>query len=234
MKLFWIVFFMGAGLMACSSASHIFVQNEQVVLAGDMPSNSKLDSLITPYRDSLSKEMDQIIAQSNTDFVVGRPGSNLGNWVADAIFYQQTKNKRLSIPVICLLNTGGLRASLNKGSITVGDIYKLMPFDNLVVWAKLPKSALSDIEAYLIKTGGEPIANATLSNGKLKINGWQDDTESFWVITSDYLINGGDKMEFFKLRTEENQTGELMRDELIAVAKEQKILKEDSVVRIKF
>ena len=228
------IFFIGAGLLACSSVNTISVKPQAINLTEEYSSNKFIDSMIMPYKDSLSKEMDVIIAKAEVDFTVARPGSNLGNWVADAIFVNQIKNVRLNEPIFCLLNTGGIRASLNKGDITIGDMYKMMPFDNEIVWVKLPVSVLPEIENYLVKSGGEPISNAKLENGKLVINGWRKGVTEFWVITSDYLMNGGDKMNFFLQKNDTNLSGKLMRDALISIAKEQQVLVEDSVLRIVF
>jgi 2',3'-cyclic-nucleotide 2'-phosphodiesterase (5'-nucleotidase family) len=224
----------GAGLLACSSVNTLSVDPGTVKLDQSFLSNTAIDSMIMPYKDSLSVEMNVVIAKAETDFVVSRPGSNLGNWVADAIFVNQTKTVRLSIPTFCILNTGGIRASLNKGDITVGDMYKLMPFDNEIVWVKLPISVLPEIEAYLIKSGGEPLAGATMVNGKLEIGSWRNEATHVWVITSDYLMNGGDKMNFFQKKEDINLTGKLMRDAMIIEAKEQGTLAEDTTVRISF
>ena len=196
--------------------------------------NSQIDSIILPYKDSLVKEMGEIVATSLYDYTIARPSSALGNWVADAIFVNQTKNVRLSIPIFCLLNTGGIRSTINKGEVTLGDLYKLMPFDNEVVWVKLEADQLPLIETYLRASGGEPIANATISDGKLNLNGWTNKTTEFWVITSDYLKNGGDKMSFFANPLEINTTGKLMRDVLIEEARFQGTLTIDSTLRIQF
>jgi 2',3'-cyclic-nucleotide 2'-phosphodiesterase (5'-nucleotidase family) len=166
--------------------------------------------------------------------VVGRPSSVLGNWVADALFVNQTKVVRLRQPVMCLLNTGGIRSTINKGDITLGDMYRIMPFDNEVVWLELPATSLAEIESYLRKTTGEPIANAFVKNGKLLVNGWTDTTTSFWVITSDYLANGGDKMTFFSKSRAVNRTGKLLRDVLIEEAIQQQSLVADSSIRIQW
>lgn len=224
----------GAGLLACSSVNTLSVSSRTEKLNDSVQVNSRIDSLIRPYKDTLGKEMNGVIAEAMTDFNVGRPGSNLGNWVADAIFVNQTRTVRLSEPVFVLLNTGGLRASLNKGAITIGDIFKLMPFDNELVWVKLPMSVLPEIQAYLLKTGGEPISNAQVEKGVLKLNGGKEAATHFWVITSDYLKNGGDKMTFFSKSEEVLLTGKVMRDCLIDEAKLQGVLIEDSVKRISF
>jgi 5'-nucleotidase len=103
-----------------------------------------------------------------------------------------------------------------------------------VVWVKLEADQLPLIEAYLRASGGEPIANATISDGKLNLNGWTNKTTEFWVITSDYLKNGGDKMSFFANPLEINTTGKLMRDVLIEEARFQGTLTIDSTLRIQF
>lgn len=220
--------------VACSSVNEVSVHSETVRLEKDLAGNSVIDSLVAPYRDSLSKEMDVVIAETSVSLTAGRPSSLLGNWMADAIFANQTKTVRLGMPTFCLLNTGGMRSSLNKGVITVGDMYKLMPFDNEIVWVKLPVEVLPEIENYLKTSGGEPIANARMVNGRLEINNWREGVDHFWVITSDYLMNGGDKMTFFSKKLEANLTGKLMRDALITEAREQGVLYVDSTVRITF
>ena len=97
----------------------------------------------------------------------------------------------------------------------------MMPFDNTVVWIELPISVLPEIEAYLNKSGGEPMANLSLIEGKLSIISSPENPTHFWVITSDYLMNGGDKMNFFSKRTTSAFTGKLLRDVLIEEARNQ-------------
>jgi hypothetical protein len=73
----------------------------------------------------------------------------------------------------------------------------------------------------LNKSGGEPMANLTLIEGKLSIKSSPENPSHFWVITSDYLLNGGDKMTFFTKRTNVNETGKLLRNVLIEEARNQ-------------
>lgn len=227
------IFIFGAGLLACSSVNTAFVSENNTQVDASLGGNTKIDSIIQPYKDSLEKEMSEVIATSLYDYTVARPGSALGNWVADAIFVNQTKNVRISIPIFCLLNTGGIRSTINHGEVTMGDLYKLMPFDNEVVWVKLPAEQLPSIEEYLKISGGEPISNATMSFGKLNLNGWTQHTTEFWVITSDYLKNGGDKMNFFSKAVEVNSSGKLLRDVLIEEARNQGTMLLDTTLRIK-
>jgi len=227
-----IFLILGAGLLACSSVSIRSVSSENMKVEGETKENSSIDVMIDPYRDSMEQEMNEVIAFADIDFIVERPCGNLNNWVADAVFVSQTKTVRMSIPIICLLNTGGIRATINAGDVTRGDIFKIMPFDNEIVWVKMPVTAIPKIEKYLINSGGEPIANTKLVNGKLKINGLSAETTEFMIITSDYLFNGGDKMSFFKDNLDVNFTGKLMRDVLIEEAQLQGTLINDSENRI--
>jgi len=227
-----LIFIIGAGLWACSSVNQAKVTSTYVKVNGS--GANKIDSMIQPYHDTLQAEMGEVIAISSRGMVAQRPGSDLMNWVADAVFTNQTKTVRLSEPVICLLNTGGIRSTINKGEVTLSDLFKLMPFDNEIVWARMPVSAIPDIEKFIKSTGGEPLSNASVQNGKLLINGLRPENTSFLVITSDYLINGGDKATFFSKRLESNFTGKLMRNALIEEARIQKELQIDTLSRIHF
>ena len=119
---------------------------------------------------------------------------------------------------------GGLRNPLSKGDILLGDVYKLMPFDNEIVVVELPFSSLEKIAHYLMNSGGEPISNAVLDFNHIDIIGDSGESDSFYVITSDYLMNGGDNMTFFEDKLSVLNTGVLMRDAMIDEVKKQKVL----------
>ncbi len=223
----------GAGQLACSHSFKI-QRNPQIDVARSTDGSRVIDEMVNPYKVELAEKMDVKIAVSETNFVVERPSSNLMNWMADAVFTNQTKNKRITEPTFCLLNTGGIRSSLGIGGVSVGDIYKLMPFDNTIVWVKLPMEKLEAIETYLKNSGGEPISNIEIIDHKIHFKN-QNSTKAshFWVITSDYLNYGGDKMNFFEERTETIETNVLIRDALIEEAKIQGTLINDTLKRIK-
>lgn len=233
-KYLFIVYLIGAGLMACSSYNTIIVDNEQIEIDNSVANNTRIDSLILPYRMDLEKEMNEVLAIADIDFLVQRPCGNLNNWVADALLDYQIKKMKMDAPVFCLLNTGGIRSSINKGSVTRGDLFKVMPFDNILVAVKMPLASLTEIEKYLAASGGEPIAGARLEKEKLILDEIDNEKDYVWIITSDYLVNGGDKMTFFKQNIEIVSSDVLLRDILLLAAKEQVNLKCDSISRIIF
>lgn len=230
----WIVLIVGAGLVACSSVNVITVDADQIPITEEYSSSNLLDSIIAPYKSEMDAAMDSIIAYAPKDFTKGRPGGALNNWSADAVLNHQLKGSNKEGPIFSLLNVGGLRNPLSEGAITIGDIYKLMPFDNEVVWVEMPLSTLLDLEQYLIKSGGEPIGGANLENGKFKLQGVNRNTKSYWIITSDYLMNGGDKMTFFEKRLNEEYAGVLLRDLFLDVARDQDTLIWNDQNRITF
>jgi 2',3'-cyclic-nucleotide 2'-phosphodiesterase (5'-nucleotidase family) len=234
MKSFSWIIILGAGLWACSSVNTITVHSDSIRLTDQYESDSTIDLYIKPYKDSLKEEMGVVIAQSETSFSSETGMASIGNWVANAVYSNQTRSINSKEPVMCLLNSGGIRSTLNKGPITVGDMFKLMPFDNEVVWVKMPVQSIQSIENYLTKTGCQPLSNATMKNGKLHINGLKDSDASFWILTSDYLMNGGDKMDFFQQKIEIKSPGKLLRNVLIEEAKQQQILIDDKNIHCSF
>lgn len=220
----------GAGLTACSSVSVIQVDADSIPI-DELASNSYIDSIIGPYRDSLEDEMNVVIGYAPESFEKGRPNGSLNNWASDAVGASMTDLLN-GKPFFCLLNVGGLRNTINKGPVTIGDIFKVMPFDNEVVAVQLPKEVKSEIEEYLVQREGEPISNAVLENSKLTIPMLNAESEYFWVVTSDYLMNGGDKMSFFSKRTQEVYLGKLMRDVMIDAVRAQDTLKWNTEERI--
>lgn len=229
-----IALFIGAGLLACSAVNIITVESDSIAVTDSYGNTNLIDSIVSPYKLGMGAIMDSVIAFSPNDFTKGRPGGSLNNWSADVILSETLKLKPKFGPVFCLLNLGGLRSPISQGEVTVGDIYKLMPFDNEIVLVEMPMSTIPDIEDYLIKSGGEPISGAKLVGGKLKIDTTDKNIKSLWIVTSDYLMNGGDKMAFFEKRLSENYVGILMRDAMLNAAKSQDTLIWNDENRISF
>lgn len=223
-KLVFLFFLIGAGLTACSY--HLQVKGSKQNIDGASKNSVEMDSLIAPYRREMLREFGLVIGETTTDLVTGRPNSSLGFWLCDQLI---KKGKDSSFfqnePLVAFINIGGLRADLPKGPITVGDIYKVMPFDNRMVFLKLSLDKIPEMEAYLKEKGGEPIGGFKLEKGKLIFpDNLAKEKNYFWVVTSDFLANGGDNMFFFNNPLQRFDTNVLFRDFIIeAVKKEQKI-----------
>lgn len=223
-KIIFLFFLIGAGVTACSY--HLQVKGSKQDIDGSSKSSVEMDSLIAPYRREMMKEFGQVIGETTNDLVVVRPNSTLGFWICDQLIAKAKDSVLFSQePVVAFINIGGLRADIPKGPITIGDIYKVMPFDNRVVYLKLSLDKIPEIEAYLKERGGEPIGGFSLIKGKLEFPDSRANQKGyFWVITSDFLANGGDNMFFFNKPLDRLDTNVLFRDFIIeAVKKEKKI-----------
>lgn len=227
---------MGAGLLACSfhkqSVQVTHYENTTVLSSGQY---NKIDSMVQPYKKAIDTEMNQIITQAEVDFVKKRPNGNLGNLIADLLLNSGKKYVNDSLPIICLLNHGGLRATINKGHVKLGDIYKVLPFDNQLVVAKMPASVMKELITYLKQSGGEPISGVRfIGNSILSMDNSPFPSSDFYIVTSDYLINGGDKMTFFEKRISLIETGVLLRDAVLKELSKQKKLSDNADLRIQF
>lgn len=166
-----------------------------------------ISQMIQPYRDSIYEEMETVIGKSDEEMKSGQPESLLGNFCCDLMLNLISRNVlslEKNLPTMTLLNYRGLRAPLPKGDIKVKNIYEIMPFENKIVFAKLTGKSILEMCRYLIDFGGHPVsANFKLTVKADKsftaiIDGKEIDTNAIYqVITTDYLLNGGDNMLFF-------------------------------------
>ena len=179
--------------------------------------DSTILKIIKPYSDSLETKMNEILSYTKTDLIKGKPESKLGNFVSDLCLHYTEAD-------ICMLNNGGLRNSLYEGVITKRDIYKLMPFDNELVIVELYEEDFKKLLNYISKKGGVPISGMKLTiNKKGDVLNYNIDSlfyrkHKIKVLTSDYLANGGDKMDFFKKKNQ-IKTGIKVRDAIIDYCK---------------
>ena len=97
-----------------------------------------------------------------------------------------------------------------------------MPFDNELVVVKLTGEKISELATYFINNKkAHPLSkNIELiiqeSNYNLKINEEEfDNNKTYTVLTSDYLQEGGDKMDFFKKPTKLIKLDYKIRDAII-------------------
>lgn len=101
-----------------------------------------LTPIIKPYSDSVNKLMNAIIGYNEIKLEKKREKNTLGFFITDA--YLEMARKKVDAKVdVAFMNSGGIRLpDLPAGTITVGKIFELMPFDNLMVSLKLKGSLL--------------------------------------------------------------------------------------------
>lgn len=187
------------------------------------------------YRDSLRKTMDQVIGENAQAMTKELPESALGNFCADACLKQSTilcKEAGIIPPDICILNQGGLRASLPQGQITLGNIYELMPFDNELMIVVLERPSLDSLLDFIARKGGAPVGGfrMVIENESARdftlLQPQVEPHKQYRVLTSDFLANGGDSYPALRTGADRYWLGLKVRDALILQVKEQHLAKE--------
>jgi 2',3'-cyclic-nucleotide 2'-phosphodiesterase (5'-nucleotidase family) len=142
----------------------------------------------------------------------------LGNFVADAILEATGAD-------IAIINSGGIRAPLPQGPVTVGDVYNVLPFDNTIVIVAMKgwrvRELFDFVARRLGKRGFAQIAGAefVIRRGRasgIKVSGRPlDSNRTYRVATIDYLYTGGDGYTMFEKAGPADRTEILTRDAAI-------------------
>ena len=219
-------------------SSYTSVENSQQI-----PPDTVFTKIISTYKKGIDTIMNDIVAISNNVFYRHKPSGSLDNLVTDAMVAEVNNKVDLKVD-FAMYNYYGLRMPLPKGEITLGNVYELLPFSNELTFVHLSPSGMQGLIKYIYVNNGMPLSGMSISyndslNYEAKINGEIIDTTSYyWVVTSDYSANGGDKMDFFKQSDSVYYTGILIRDALLHYFKNIKEnnleLKADSMPRIYF
>lgn len=134
--------------------------------------------------------------------VVRTGESNLAQVITDAMLWKTGAD-------VALTNGGGIRASINKGQITVGDVITVLPFGNYVITKSVKGSDLKaalehGLRAYPESLGGfSQVAGLTVKFDptkpegqkvqEVKVKGKKLDMNKYYVVaTNDFMAIGGD------------------------------------------
>lgn len=201
----FIVSFVLAFLVACTPKTYQI----QFANAYFIETNSKIEEdkeilkEIAPYKKKLDEQMNRVIGYAAKEILNGRKQNEtlLGNLVADMSYNRAKKESNLPID-LAFVTFGGLRTSIPQGAIKVSDIFELMPFENEMVVLEVDADIVKQLFDYLANTRNIAISNSRvlIENDKIKdvlINGEPiDKQKTYYLVTSDYLANGGDNMSF--------------------------------------
>jgi 2',3'-cyclic-nucleotide 2'-phosphodiesterase (5'-nucleotidase family) len=174
--------------------------------------------MLKPYRDSIAVAMDKPVFR--TPSRVSMSGledgdTPLGNFVTDAMLESARAD-------LALINTGGIRAPLPEGTVTVGDVFTVLPFDNIIV--KVPmkgwqiRQLFDFVAARVGKRGFAQISGAQFVIRRNRASDIQvggktiDMNKTYQVATLDYLYGGGDGYTLFARAGESHSTGIFTHD----------------------
>ena len=193
-----------------------------------IPVKNHLDKKIDPafsdmidtYSAQVTAEMDKVVGYCPKAIRKGTPESPLSNLTADALVWMAEEYYDVKADV-ALYNTGGIRAEISAGDLTVGDVYAVYPFDNVLSVATLKGKDLKKLFEYVASSGGLPInkeVRMVISGNKVKsvtVNGKAiNDNQTYTVATIDYLMNLG--RYGLENATDRRDASEIIRDYFVA------------------
>lgn len=196
------------------------VEGEPILLDNSVPEDEAIAARITELAKPINALRDKIVGELPAAIDAARENCRakeceMGNVVADAML-DRVKNQGITIAIA---NSGGLRASIDKGQLTMGEIISVLPFQNTLstfqlkgadVVAALENGASQYEEVagrfaqvaglkYTVDPAAEPgnrISDVlVLSDGE-----WQpiDPEETYGVVSNNYLRAGGDGYAVFE------------------------------------
>ena len=194
--------------------------------------DENLNRLFKSYEESVSNEYMKIIGTAKEELNhYWEKGSDIGPLVAESIIWKM-KKEGLQID-IAIQNAGGIRRSIHKGEITLGDIFDTLPFFNNVTIFKIKGSELiSELKRNIersskgISSGAFPYLAGMkfeINNGKA-VNFSIDPERIYTVATDSYIAQGGNGYDTFYHIKEKNITPYIVSDVFAEYLKEKNVI----------
>jgi len=211
--------------------------HSQLTLLDPSFDHEPIQDTLTSYGGKLKDAMGEIIGEATENMGVEGKFDGpfaLGSLMADMIRDSQAAE-------VGIMNTGGIRTALPKGPITVGGIYEIMPFDNQVVAFQLSGQELKKIvETHASRLGDSKnlqfsglvytLRGKTVTD--IHINGQKLEAKRLYRIAApDYVFAGNEDISF-AAASEVNNTGQLIRDVMLAYVRHQKKISPSSDQRL--
>lgn len=104
---------------------------EPVIVDGNFSENADLKARIAALAEPLDEIRNEVVASTNAEIIGERDvcrvmECQMGNLVADAML-ARVKDQGIDIAI---QNSGGLRASIDSGEVTMGEVLTVLPFQN--------------------------------------------------------------------------------------------------------
>ncbi|MDA9207270.1 5'-nucleotidase/apyrase family protein [Octadecabacter sp.] len=191
-------------------------EGEAILLDASVPEDEAIVARVAELAGPI-EEMKTLVVSESTDVIDGSREvcrameCAMGNLVADAML-ARTADQGV---VAAIQNGGGLRASIDGGEITMGEVLTVLPFQNTLATfettgadllaalengvgqveegaGRFPQVAGITYTADLTAEAGSRISDVTIGGAPL------DEAASYLMATNNYMRNGGDGYSMFE------------------------------------
>lgn len=207
------------GMMITSCRSHYMmsgIERSRILVDSryDALNDAQADAFMVPYKHVVDSMMSPVVGEVARYMAAHRPESELSNLLADILMWAAESYGEK--PVFGVYNMGGIRAGFAKGKVTYGDVLDVAPFENKIAFLTLSGDKVLELFQQMAMSGGEAVSHGVqlviTKDRQLKsakINGEDvDPNASYRIVSIDYVIQGNDRMEAFKAKTDVNSPQE--------------------------
>ncbi len=187
-------------IVSCSNEL-IPVANQEII------PDPEIEKIIAPVVEEGAKKKSELIGTTEVGLTHDRSKvteSIMGNVFTDAM-------REATGASVAIINSGGIRSQIKQGQITFGDLYRVEPFDDVLITMELTgtqiKKLMEDsasrvkgnlhisgmtLDIDISKPPGDRVSNIKIQGKAL------DDSNTYCVATGDFLARGGDWYDTFK------------------------------------
>jgi len=159
----------------------------------ELTKDATVEAIIEKYNAELEKIMKVEIGSASEviERGSGNAESGMGNLLTDAM-------RQACGADVALTNSGGIRSDINKGKITVGDVFGALPHDNTIVTMKLKGSELINVlnegvvkKPRILQVSGLTLKVADDGKPDVYINGEKLGGETVYTVAANSHIAAG-------------------------------------------
>ncbi len=209
----FVIFVTITCLYACHDAPKKLsrISGKQLPITDSIHVTDSIDIFVAPYRKRVNEVLDSALAYAPKQITKkdGKYNTSAGNLMADIILSEANpifKSRTGREIDFVISNHGGIRSIISKGKVSARTAYEVMPFDNSIVVVAIKGKSVRDLISFLINAknphpmaGMQIVLNKNETLKDVNIQGLPfDENRTYNVATSNYLVDGGGDMEFFR------------------------------------
>lgn len=168
------------------------------VLSARIPPDPAAAAIVARWTARVAGEFSRPVATLSERLSRADAQNSLGNLIADA-------QRAAAGTDVAVMNSGGIRADIDSGVVTYGELFEVQPFDNTLVRVTMRGSDLRSYLAQIVARGrpdahvsGASIVYSRGSAGAGRIDTVLvagkpvDDAANYTVVINDFMAAGGD------------------------------------------